>query len=213
MNKNKMNKKYMNTYFNSPSYIHYSYYGVREEYYKLLEREKEYREESRHGTVGEICYCNPKNTELDTLILSFSYLLTDCNKCLRNYRYDCNYESDDEFDGNNKGTYQEFKKLIKKKPELVFIKNNFGLYPLELVDLIDQTLFECYHSYSKIRGFAEVSFTFLCKIRNDLWNEYLKAELVKSVAFRYIKNSNHIGNNSKLLQLPMEIWDHIFTFI
>ena len=212
MNKHKMNKDIMNTYFNSPSYIHYNYYGIREEYYFILEGEN--RAESRHGPIDEICYCNPKNTELDILILSFSYLLTDCNKCLRNYRYDCNYnESDDEFDGNNKGTYQEFKELIKQKPELVFIKNNFGLYPLELVDLIDQSFFECYHSYPKMCGFAAVSFTFLCKIRNDLWNEYLKAELVKSVALRYIKNSNHIGNNAKLLQLPMEIWEHIFTFI
>jgi hypothetical protein len=192
----------MNKYFNSLSYNNYSYFGIREDIYDITDMPKD-----------EICYCNPKNTKLDELILCFSYLLTDCKKCFIDYgNYsDCEFEY--EFDGNNKGTYNECKTLIKKYPELVFTKNNFGLYPLELVELLFQTYIYCYHSYDNIKGFAQISLTYLRKIKNDLLYEYLKYELVKNVAFRYIKNSNHIGNNATLLQLPYELWEHIFTFI
>ena len=193
----------MNKYFNSPSYNNYSYFGIREDIYDIIDIPPR----------DEICYCNPKNTKLDELILCFSYLLTDCKKCFIDYGNYSDCEFDYEFDGNNKGTYNECKNLIKQHPELVFKKNNFGLYPLELVELLFQTYISCYHSYDNIKGFAKISLTYLRKIKKDLLYEYLKYELVKNVAFRYIKNSNHIGNNSKLLQLPYEIWEHIFTFI
>jgi hypothetical protein len=192
----------MNKYFNSPSYNNYSYFGIREDIYDITDMPRD-----------EICYCNPKNTKLDELILCFSYLLTDCKRCFIDYGNYSDCEFDYEFDGNNKGTYNECKKLIKQHPELVFKKNNFGLYPLELVELLFQTYISCYHSYDNVKGFAQISLTYLRKIKNDLLYEYLKYELVKNVAFRYIKNSNHIGNNANLLQLPYEMWEHIFTFI
>ena len=43
--------------------------------------------------------------------------------------------------------------------------------------------------------------------------EYLKCELIKRTAYRYIKNSNHIGNNAELFQLPLQVWNYMFTFI
>jgi hypothetical protein len=188
----------MNKYFNSTSYNNYSYFGIREDIYDITDMPRD-----------EICYCNPKNTKLDELILCFSYLLTDCKKCFIDYGDD----NENEFDSNTEGTYNEFKTLILSKPELVFTKNNIGLYPLELVELLFQTYISCYHSYDNIKGFAQISLTYLRKIKNDLLYEYLKYELVKNVAFRYIKNSNHIGNKSSKFQLPMEMWEHIFTFI
>jgi hypothetical protein len=198
----------MNKYFNSSRYKHYSNYGI---------RENRYDNNNTDNSIDKICYCNSKNTKLDNLILSFSYLLTDCNKCFIDYGdySDCEFEY--EFDGNNEGTYKEFKKLIKQNPELVFTKNKFGLYPLELVELLFKTYIDTYNSYDNIHGFANISLIYLRKIKNDLLYEYVKYELSKRVAFRYIKNSNHIGigngNNDKLLQLPYEIWEHIFTFI
>ena len=90
-------------------------------------------------------------------------------------------EFDYEFDGNTKGSYNECKTLIKQHPELVFTKNNFGLYPLELVELLDQTFISCYNSYDNIKGFSKISFNYLCKIRHDLLRVYLKYELEKSV--------------------------------
>jgi hypothetical protein len=200
----------MNRYFNSPRYRYYTYYGVRKGYHDIRE---DRRDEFSDDPVDEICYCNPKNTKLDELILSFSYLLTDCRRCFIDYGDYSDNEFEYEFDGNNKGTYNEFKNLIKQIPDFVFTKNNVGLYPLELVELLFQTYISCYSSYDNIKGFANISLTYLRKIKSDLLYEYLKYELVKNVAFRYIKNSNHIGNNAKLLQLPYEIWEHIFTFI
>jgi hypothetical protein len=194
----------MNVYFNSSRYIYYSKYGIRKNIY-----DNDNDNDNIEKTRDEICYCNPKNTELDTLIICFSYLLTDCKKCFIDYGDD----DENEFDYNTEGTYNECKTLIISKPELVFTKNNFGLYPLELVELLFQTYISCYGSYDNIKGFAIISLRYLRRIKSDLLYEYLKYELVKNVAVRYIKNSNHIGNNSKLLQLPYEIWDHVFTFI
>ena len=199
----------MNRYFNSPRYNYYTYYGVRKDYYGVREDSSEFSDDP----VDEICYCNPKNTKLDELILCFSYLLTDCKRCFIDYGDYSDSEFDYEFDGNTKGSYNECKTLIKQHPELVFTKNNFGLYPLELVELLFKTYISCYTSYDNIKGFAKISLNYLRKIKNDLLYEYLKYELVKTVAFRYIKNSNHIGNHATLYQLPYELWDHIFTFI
>ena len=204
----------MDKYFNSPAYKHYLTYGIRED--------KEERNESSifnidipiDAPIDEICYCHPKNTELDTLILCFSYLLTDCSKCFIDY--EAGYETEFEFDSNTEGTYKEFKKLIKQNPEIVFIKNNFGLYPLELVELIDQAFIGCFNNYDNymhLHGLAKLSFTYLHKIKNDLLKEYIKYELVKKVAYQYIKNSNHIGTDASLLQIPLHIWEYIFTFI
>ena len=197
----------MNKYFNSRSYIHYKNYGIRET--RELITDENPHDDSHDDPNNIICYCNSKNTKLDELILCFSYLLTDCSKCAIDYGDD--YEN--EFDGNTESTYKECNTLIVKNPELVFTKNNFGLYPLELVELLDQTFMRCYDSYKYMNGFPRLSYNYLCMIRKDLLRVYLKYEFVKSVAFRYIRLSNHIGKDTSKYQLPYELWEHIFTFI
>ena len=64
-----------------------------------------------------------------------------------------------------------------------------------------------------IRLHSDISFLANEGIAIEWIYEYLKYELVKTVAFRYIKNSNHIGNHATLYQLPYELWEHIFSFI
>lgn len=199
----------MNKYFNSRSYIHYKNYGIREDREVMIDDDP--RDDSHDDYSNVICYCNPKNTKLDELILCFSYLLTDCYKCARNYGDD--NDNENEFDGNTESTYQECNTLIVKNPELVFTKNKFGLYPLELVELLDQTFMRCYDSYKYMNGFPKLSYNYLCMIRKDLLRVYIKYEFIKSVAFRYIRLSNHIGKDTSKYQLPYELWEHIFTFI
>ena len=212
----------MNRYFNSSIYNHYKYCGIRGyRYHEYIIDDIDYignRDDNLDDNldeepIDEICYCNPKNTKLDELILCFSYLLTDCKKCFIDYGDYSDSEFDYEFDYNTEGTYIECKKVIKQHPELVFKQNKFGLYPLELVELIFQNYISCYHNYDNVKGFAKISLTYLRKIKQDLLYEYLKYELVKTVAFRYIKKSNYIGNNARKYQLPYELWEHIFTFI
>ena len=51
---------------------------------------------------------------------------------------------------------------------------------------------------------------YLSKIKTHIVEQYKKREI-----FEYITKSNiiGIGNNTKLFQLPYELWEHIFTFI
>ena len=66
-----------------------------------------------------------------------------------------------------------------------------------------------------IQEISDLRRKYLGKIKKLIEFEYIKHELVKHVAFRYIKNSNYIGitNNDKQRQLPLEIWEYIFTYI
>jgi hypothetical protein len=162
-----------------------------------------------------ICHCNPKNTELDKLLLCFSDLYTDCKLC-NNYLVDDNEEHDaNEENFNTDEAYKEIKTLIQLKPEVVFMKNYMGMYPLEFIDLLYKVLRLKHDGNDNGHGtgYALSIKEHLNKIQKMIELEYFKYDLLKIVAFRYIKNANHIGNNAKLFQLPHEIWQHIFTFI
>ena len=162
-----------------------------------------------------LCHCNPKNTELDKHLLCFSDLFTDCKLC-NNYLVDDKKEHDaNESDFNTDEAYDEIKNLIQIKPEVIFTKNYMGMYPLDLIYLLYKVLRLKHDGNDNGRGtgYALSIKEHLDKIKEDILFNYFKYDLRKSVAFRYIKHSNHIGNNAKLLQLPYELWEHIFTFI
>ena len=162
-----------------------------------------------------LCHCNPKNSELYKLLLCFSDLYTDCNLC-NNYLINDTEEHDaNESNFNTVEAYKEIKRLIQLKPEVIFKKNYIGLYPLEFINLLYKILRLKHDGNDNGHGtrYALTIKEHLDKIRENIELEYFKYDLSKSVAFRYIKNSNHIGNNANLFQLPYEIWEHIFTFI
>ena len=174
-----------------------------------------YSNDNVYTNADGLCHCNPKNTELDKHLLCFSDLFTDCKLCN-------NYLVDDkkEHDANEKyfttdEAYKEIKNLIQIKPELVFMKNYIGMYPLEFINLLYKVLRLKHDGNDNGRGtgYALSIKEHLDKIKEDILFNYFKYDLRKSVAFRYIKYSNHIGNNAKLLQLPYEMWEYIFTFI
>ncbi len=162
-----------------------------------------------------ICHCNPQNSELDKLLLCFSDLFTDCNLCFNYIKNDTEEHDEKEQDFNTDEAYKEIKSLIQLKPEIVFIKNYMGLYPLEFINLLYKVLRLKHEGNDNGHGtgYALSIKEYLDKITENILFEYFKYDLCKSVAFRYIKNSNHIGNNAKLFQLPYELWEHIFAFI
>ena len=89
------------------------------------------------------------------------------------------------------------------------------MYPLDFINLLYKVL-RLKHDGNingAGTGYALSIKEYLNKIEDYIELEYFKYDLRKSVAFRYIKNSNYIGNNSSQFQLPMEMWEHIFTFI
>ena len=162
-----------------------------------------------------ICHCNPKNTQFEKLLLCFSDLYTDCKLC-NNYLIDDEKEQDEnELDFNTDKEYKEIKTLIQLKPELVFVKNYMGLYPFDFIDLLHKILTIMYNGTSNGNGtyYARHIKEYINKIADDIELEYFKYELSKYVACKYIKNSNHIGNDATQLQLPLHIWKYIFTFI
>ena len=162
-----------------------------------------------------ICHCNPKNSEFDKLLLCFSDLYTDCKLC-NNYLVDDKIERDsNEENFNTDEAYEEIINLIQLKPEVVFMKNYIGLYPLEIIDLLYEILQIKHDSNDNGKGirYALVLKEYLDKIKENIKFEYFKYDLCKRNAFEYIKNYNHIGNNTTRLQLPYEIWEHVFTFI
>jgi hypothetical protein len=174
-----------------------------------------YSNDNNYSNDDGLCHCNPKNTELDKHLLCFSDLFTDCNLCL-NYKIDDTEEHDDnEEDFNTDTEYDIIINVIKQNPEVIFMKNYLGLYPLDFIDLLYDVLQLKYNGNDNGKGtyYALSIQEYLGKIKKTIKYEYLKYDLCKSVAFRYIKNSNHIGNNGKRLQLPYELWEHIFTFI
>jgi hypothetical protein len=172
------------------------------------------------------CVCNPKLPSLCRLILHFSYIYTDCDICFSSrYKYKYRkhiYEYADEdkhkLELENEDDDEiliQIKNLIKNNPKIVYMKM-MDITPIELIHKLDTILdVEDTHPFLKHREH--------CKIRYNQHNlfeilkfakiVYLNYELGKNVAFRYIKNSNHIGNRGELLQLPLHIWEYIFTFI
>ena len=201
-------------FFKSPEYVSLLSEAREAREARALRHAREDRNarEDRKKSVDELHYRHPENTEFVNILLCFSYLY-----------YEKDLDIEYTFEENIECKYKEFKKLIKEHPELVFIKNNFGLYPLELVDLLTKTFIDSYNTYynyiryddryDNIFNSSTISLSYLHKIKNDLRQEYIKYELVKKVAVRYIKNSNHIGTDASLLQLPLHIWEYIFTFI
>jgi len=172
------------------------------------------------------CICNTNLPSLYRLLLHFSYIYTDCEECSSSrYKYKYRrhvyeYEDEDKYKSKLENEDSEeiiiqIKNLIKKNPKILKIKI-IDMTPLELINSLDKILYvEDTHPFLKYREHCEIrthqhTLYEILKFANF---EYLKYELVKTVAFTYIKNSNHIGNNSKLLQLPYEIWEHIMTFI
>jgi len=167
-----------------------------------------------------VCMCNPKNTELDTLILFFCYLYTDCKIYPAHSDndidndiddYDCNYAYIDDFHISKDINYEKIQKIIKEKTEFIFMKNYLGFYPLDFIITLEHILDRNYkytHTKNKDKLLIIENLYYLQKIKIDIDYQYDKLE-----AFEYIINSNHIGNDTTQLQLPIEMWEYIFTFI
>jgi hypothetical protein len=202
-------------YNNNSYYEYYVWYTGDWKYGRIKYTTILYNNDIVYSNDDGICHCNPKNSELDKHLLCFSDLYTDCNLCL-NYTHDDREEHDkNEESFNTDEAYKEIKNLITQKPELVFKKNYMGMYPLEFINLLYKVLRLKHDGNDNGKGtlYALSIKEHLDKIIHTIELEYFKYDLLKSVAFRYIKNSNHIGNNAKLFQLPYELWEHIFTFI
>lgn len=172
------------------------------------------------------CICNSKLPSLYRLILHFSYIYTDCDTC-STYRYKYKYrkhiyeyadEDKQKLELENEDEDEiiiQIKNLIKNNPKIISMKV-LDFTPIELITKLDKILdVEDTHPFLKYREHGEIRTNqhHLYEILKFANFEYLKYELVKSVAFRYIKNSNHIGHNAELLQIPLHIWKYIFTFI
>ena len=154
------------------------------------------------------CVCNTTLPVLYRLILYFSYLYDKCGEC-------CRLKIVDIVDMlENKDILLKIKNIIKKNPKILQIKfMNMSL--LEFVNRLVKILdIETTAPYLKHRVYAQIRANqhYLYKIEKFINIEYPKYLLEKSFAFIYIKNSHHIGNNAILLQLPLEIWEYIFTF-
>ena len=172
------------------------------------------------------CMCNSNLPSLYRLILHFSYIYTDCDTCFKSrYKYKYRkhiYEYDDEdkdkLELENEDEDEiiiQIKNLIKKNPKVVSMKF-LDFTPIEFIKKLDSILdVEDTFPFLKYREHSEIRLNqhYLYDILKIAKFEYLSYELVKAVAFRYIKNSNHIGNSAELLQLPLHIWEYIFTFI
>jgi hypothetical protein len=172
------------------------------------------------------CMCNFNLPSLYRLILHFSYIYTTCDTCstsrykykYRKHIYEYADEDKHKLELENEDEDEimiQIKNLIKKNPKVVSMKV-LGFTLIEFISKLDAILdVEDTYEYLKYREHCEIRCNQhhlydILKISNF---EYLNYELVKSVAFRYIKNSNHIGNRGELLQLPLHIWEYIFTFM
>jgi len=156
---------------------------------------------------NDICICNSNNTQLDKLILLYSYLNHNCPLCYPNLSY---------IEMCKEKTYKEIQKIIKENPKNILFNRNYKNFtPLMLIKVLQYVLVRDYdylfisqiHKYKKINKENQM---YLAKIQN-----YIIVHIRKKKAFEYIKKSNiiGIGNNTTLFQLPYEIWVHIFTFI
>ena len=172
------------------------------------------------------CICNTKLPSLYRLVLHFSYIYTECDKCsysrykykYRKHIYDDEDEDKKQLDLENEDEEEiliQIKNIIKINPKILYIKF-LDFTPIEFINRLDNILdVEDIHPFLKHREH--------CKIRKNQYNlyeilkfakfEYLKCELIKSTSYRYIKNSNHIGNNAELFQLPLQVWNYMFTFL
>jgi len=154
------------------------------------------------------CICNTTLPLLYRLILYFSYLYDKCGEC-------CRYKIVDIIDMlENKDILLKIKNIIKKNLKILQIKF-MDMTPLEFINRLYKILdIETTQPYLKHRVYAQIRANqhYLYKIEKYINIEHPKYLLEKNFAFIYIKNSNHIGNNAMLLQLPLEMWEYIFTF-
>ena len=172
------------------------------------------------------CICNTKLPSLYRLVLQFSYIYTECDKC-SNSRYQYKYRKHVyEYDDQDKYKLQlehnddeeiliQIKNIIKINPKIVYMKI-MDITLLELINTLDNILeVEDTHPFLKHREHCEIRCNqhSLNEILKFAKFEYLKYEMLKNVAFRFIKNSNHIGTDVTQFQLPLHIWEEIFTFI
>ena len=154
---------------------------------------------------NDICICNSKNTPLDKLILLYCYLKHNCPLCYPNISY---------INMCKEKTYKEIQKIIKENSKNILFTRNYKYFtPLMFVKLLQHVLIRDYEylfisNINKYKKRNKENQMYLAKIQNDII-----VHMRKKKAFRYIKNSNHIGNDTSLFQLPYEIWEHIFTFI
>ena len=176
------------------------------------------------GTIW--CVCNTNLPSLYRLILHFSYIYTDCDKCFnsryqyRNRKHIYEYADEDKYKLNIENEDDEeiviqIKNSIKRNPKIVSM-TIMNITLLELIDTLDDILeVEDKHPFLKHREHCEIRCNqhILSEIKKYAKIEYLNYELFKNVAFRYIKNSNHIGTDDTHLQLPLHIWKYIFTFM
>jgi hypothetical protein len=202
-------------YNNDSYYEYYVWYTGNWKYGRIKYTTILYSNDVVYSNDDGLCHCNPKNSELDKHLLCFSDLFTDCNLCLNYTKDDTEEHDNNEEDFNTDEAYDKIKKLINLNPEIIFKKNYIGLYPLEFINLLYKILRLKHEGNDNGHGtgYALSIKEHLDKITETILFKYFQYDLCKSVAFRYIKNSNHIGNNAKLLQLPYELWEHIFTFI
>ena len=107
--------------------------------------------------------------------------------------------------------YEKTQKMIKEKTKLIFTKNYLGFYAIDFISVLEHILDRNYkYSYTQNKDKLLIieNLFYLQKIKIDIEYQYDKQE-----AFEYIINSKHLGNNTRLMQLPMEMWEYIFTFI
>lgn len=195
------------------------------DYYSWMDSEY-FNNQDEYLDDSSWCICNTNLPSLYRLLLHYSYIYTDCEKCSSSryyYKYRRHvYEYDDEDKCKSKLENEDseeikiqIKNIIKKNPKILFKKvNNFT--PLEFIDKLDNILdVEDTHPFLKCREHGKIRANqhSLYKIKQYANFEYLKYQIVKTVAFKYIKQSNHIGIDATRLQLPNEIWDYISTFV
>ena len=172
------------------------------------------------------CICNNEIPSLYRLLLQFSYIYNDCNKCFssryhakyRKHVYEYADEDKCKLDLENEDQEEiliQIKNIIKKNPKILYEKVN-GITPLEFINKLDKILdIEDTHPFLKHREHCEIRRNqhSLNEILQFEKFEYLKYEIIKTVACKSIKNSNHNGADATQLQLPLHIWEEIFTFI
>ena len=152
------------------------------------------------------CTCNCSVPLLYRLILEFSYLYETCREC------NPDYTTDETID--YKEILMQIKNIIRKNPNVLTTKM-MDMTPMDFINRLDKILDkEDTHPFLKYREHAQIRANqhSLYTIKKFIIIEYPQEQLEKKFAFRYIKNSNHIGNDETLLQLPLEMWEYIFTF-
>lgn len=186
-----------------------------------LDSDCEYLDEIHGHNEFSWCVCNNTLPTLYRLLLHFSYLYKTCRECrMIRYKYENRYKYEDKYFENpelidNQEISIQIKNIIKKNTKIIHAKF-MNMTPVEFII----RLYKCVHvedidPFLKHRNHQKIrcSQHYLSEINKFINIQYKVYELEKSFAFIYIKHSNHIGNDAKQKQLPLEIWKYIFTFM